>query len=879
MAGGMRPGTGLGIVLLYAASLLVPAGARAQNPIAVENALAGDRGWRLTRRAGPGQLEAYVSAASVNHGEAITVHARADGSRTLTWKLYRMGWYGGAEGRLVASSTAPVPVGPQPAPAPASGTGLVECAWPATFTLQTGAAWTTGVYLFALTRDDGPQTWAIFVVRDDERKSAAVLQASFTTYQAYNPWGGTSLYKGPAQEVSFDRPYAEGNGSGQYFRYEHEFVKWAEALGYDLVYVTNLDLDRDPALLLGQKLFLSVGHDEYWSRPAREALEAAIASGVNAAFFSANSVYWHVRLEPSRRDPSRPRRTQVCYKGQASRDPLAGTPLVTVQFRDPRLAWPENGLLGVQYTAWILVDGSWVVRNAGHWLYRGTNVAEGDAIPGIVGYETDRTVGNGAAPPGLELLARSPVTTVEGSPDWHEATVHVRPSGAFVFAAGTIQWSWGLAKLGIADARIQGMTANVFQRAGLDPAPGSVPPGVSESPLQSHEGAVDAVSTLAGRAFQGGLVDGPATAARFQRPTAAAVDADGNVYVADTGNHAVRLVRNDAARTVVTIAGDGVAGEGDGPAARLRSPQGIAVAPDGTVYVSDTGNQRIVRLRPAGAGWQLETLAGLSGWNGHVDAQRTAARFTGPAGLALAGGALYVADRQNNAIRRVALDGTTTTIAGGGSGGYLDGSGAAAQLYFPSDLAAAGGALYVLDSGNHLVRKVLLSGEHTVSTVAGDPAGGFADGPVDGARFRFTAGIAALGGDLVLADAGNARVRRISGGEVTTFAGDGALGAADGSGSEARFGVPTGVTPLPDGRWLVVDQGASTLRVLGTGSGEPLPPPPPAGGGGGEGGCSSGGGASALAVLAAGVGLARGRRRVVPGTGRVERPGPGQGSS
>ncbi|HYG69309.1 MAG TPA: N,N-dimethylformamidase beta subunit family domain-containing protein, partial [Anaeromyxobacteraceae bacterium] len=413
------------------------------NPIALENQRPGDSGWRLRWAAAPGELEAYAGAASVAAGEAIAIHVRADAERAARWRLYRMGWYGGAEGRLVASG-GPVPVGPRPVPAPDPITGLVACDWPVTFTIPTDPAWTTGIYLLKLVREDGPETWATFVVRDDRRKGAAVYQQPVTTYQAYNPYGGTSLYVGGGKEASFDRPYAEGRGAGQYFRYEHDFVKWAESRGLDLVYVTSLDLERDPSLLLGQRLFLSVGHDEYWSRPMREALEAAIASGVSVAFFSANSVYWQVRLEPSRTTGA-PARTLVGWKKDArTRDPLRGTPLETSQWR--QLGEPENALLGVMYATWQIADAPWVVRNADAWVYEGTGLAEGDTLPLLVGYESDRTWNNGAAPPGLTVLSRSPVIGTDGRPDRHEAVTYETAAGGFVLAVGTIQWSWGLSR-------------------------------------------------------------------------------------------------------------------------------------------------------------------------------------------------------------------------------------------------------------------------------------------------------------------------------------------------------------------------------------------------------------------------------------------------
>lgn len=455
--------------------------------ISVENAQPGGTGWNLHQRTAPGVLEAYTGAPSVQHGGALDVHVRSDRAATVRWEAWRMGSYGGAGGRLLASG-GPVAVGPQALPSPDPATGLIACDWPITFTLQTDASWTSGVFLLVLTRQDGPQTQVPFVVRADERKGVAVFQASFTTYQAYNPWGGKSLYPpSPGVEVSFDRPFAEGNGSGQYFRYEDDFVKWAEARGFDLTYVTNVDLDRDPSLLQGQKLFLSVGHDEYWSRNERAAVEAALAAGTSLAFFSANTCYWQIRLEPSRAD-GRDRRTQVCWKKRAdAEDPLRGTPLETTNWRSPPVNDPENALLGVMFTAWENPPAAaWVVQNAGAWPYQGTGVKDGDSIPGIVGYETNATVDNGATPPGTVVLARSPVVDVSGRTDVQEATVRDGPAGAFVFAAGTIEWSWGLWRS--ADERVRKITENVFRRAGLDPvsdhvpAPPSSPTGPTGTP-------------------------------------------------------------------------------------------------------------------------------------------------------------------------------------------------------------------------------------------------------------------------------------------------------------------------------------------------------------------------------------------------------------
>ncbi|HXN56723.1 MAG TPA: N,N-dimethylformamidase beta subunit family domain-containing protein, partial [Myxococcales bacterium] len=401
------------VALLAVAWPAVALPAAAANPIVAENALPGTTAWRLSAAARGAQLEGYADATSVNHGAPIGMHLRTDGQHTVHWSLYRLGYYRGLGGRLIESG-GPVGVGPQPTPAARRSTGLVECHWPVSFILQTQPSWVSGFYLLKLTREDGLQNHVIFVVRADERKGAAVFQASVTTWQAYNSWGGESLYVdsiglrgGHAREVSFNRPYVDL--SNNYVMFEQYAVMRLESRGYDLVYVTNVDMEKGEAQLQGQRLFLSVAHDEYWTRNERRAVEAAVGQGVSLAFLSANTAYWQIRLEPSRVDGT-PSRTEVSYKDEApAEDPLAHTNLITRRWRDPGPDAPENELLGVMSSAWEAVDSPFVVRGAQSWVYQGTGLRDGDTLPLLVGYESDRTFDNGWAPTGLTVLSSDPV--------------------------------------------------------------------------------------------------------------------------------------------------------------------------------------------------------------------------------------------------------------------------------------------------------------------------------------------------------------------------------------------------------------------------------------------------------------------------------------
>src|SRR5207237_9935130 len=161
----------------------------------------------------------------------------------------------------------------QTSPAVNPATWLVECAWAVSRVLHTARSWVSCIYMLNLIRADGLRRFVPIDIRDDERKNAAVIQASVATWQAYNDWGGESLYSdalglvgGHARAVSFDRPYTDGFGAGEFCNFEDSLVQWVESHGYDVTYLTNVDVHRDPSLLAGQRLFISSGHDEYWSR-------------------------------------------------------------------------------------------------------------------------------------------------------------------------------------------------------------------------------------------------------------------------------------------------------------------------------------------------------------------------------------------------------------------------------------------------------------------------------------------------------------------------------------------------------------------------------------------------------------------------------------
>ena len=329
------------------------------------------------------------------------------------------------------------------------------------------------------------------------------------------------------------------------------------------------------------------------------------------------------------------------------------------------------------------------------------------------------------------------------------------------------------------------------------------------------------VTTFAGVAGQPGIADGTGAAARFNYPSGLAVDAAGNVYVADHGNSAIRKITSGG--TVTTLAGSGGlsgSADGQGSGARFDHPAAVAVDPAGNVYVIDTSNQTVRVI--ASASGSVTTLAGLPGQAGRADGAGAAARFFYPFGIAVTGsGTVYVADTGNHAIRVVTPVGAVTTLAGAAGGsGIADGVGGEALFNYPDGITLdASGTLYVADHDNQTIRKITSAG--AVTTFAGAARiSGSADGSGGAARFNGPTGVAVDStGNVYVADAGNSTIRKITaGGSVTTFAGfAGVAGSSDGPGGSARFNAPEGIAVDSVGNVYVADTNNSTIRKITAG--------------------------------------------------------------
>lgn len=334
------------------------------------------------------------------------------------------------------------------------------------------------------------------------------------------------------------------------------------------------------------------------------------------------------------------------------------------------------------------------------------------------------------------------------------------------------------------------------------------------------------VTTLAGLASSPGSADGTNSSARFSFPNHVAVDAAGNVYVADGGNHAIRKLTPVGANWVVTTlagtAGSPGSADGTNRIARFNNPYGMASDNKGNLYVADTLNNIIRILTPEGANWVVTTAAGSAGSVGFADGSNGDARFNSPAAVASdSAGNLYVADALNNSIRKMTLAGsnwvvTTLTVAGGRHGS-TDGMGLDARFLNPSGVAVdSEKSVYVADQFNHTIRKVTPAG--AVTTLAGLAGhGGGADGAGNQARFANPSGVAVDStGNVYVADTWNSTIRKITPeGVVTTVAGlAGVIGNSDGINSQARFVNPQGVTVDKAGNLYVADTAGYTIRKV-----------------------------------------------------------------
>ncbi len=412
-----------------------------------ENLHPGDGAWLHGHLAGDGTLDGYANVTSAALGETVHFFVSTT-SPTIVAKVYRMGYYQGLGARRVATRTG-IKGSLHPTPAP-DQYGTVDCHWPVTFSLDIDATFPPGQYLVRLENTRNQYRFIPFMVRDDHSIATFVYMSSVTTWQAYNTWGGFSLYRetsGPngtittnanrAVRVSFNRPYSVqfANGAADFIGNEFPLLFLAERLGLDMTYWTDIDLDRRGNRLSRHKALLSLGHDEYYSPAMRNAVTSAVKRGLNVAFFGANFIYRKVRFETGANGVDR---LMINYRSTA--DPISATnpSLATVNWSQYPSHLPESTFSGSIYGG---ADGagSLVVADSASWLWRGAGLRDGSVLPAALGGEFNHFNPQVQNPANVQIFGHSPVGGGVG-----DITYVAEKSQGGVFCSGTGYWIYRL---------------------------------------------------------------------------------------------------------------------------------------------------------------------------------------------------------------------------------------------------------------------------------------------------------------------------------------------------------------------------------------------------------------------------------------------------
>jgi len=470
-----------------AATVKGPDGVQARWVVA-ENERSGTTAWEIGDLAAAAGIQGYASAVQATAAQRVTLFvSTADPSFTVM--AFRMGYYGGTGGRLVWQS--PSTRGLLQATCPvAAGINMVQCSWVPSLSFTITAAWVQGDYLLKLVGSEGQQSYVPLTVWDPSSNATYLVQNSVLTWQAWNTYGGYDLYGGGppgstptydnrARVVSFDRPYAVAAGAADFLGEEYPLVRFVEQHGLDVTYGTDITTDEHPQLLIDHRVFLSLGHDEQWSLPMRDAATTALAHGVNLVFFGASAVLRKVRLQLS---PLGPDRQMVNYRDPPE-DPLYSSDPAQVsqnQWSQPPANWQPSELVGSSYLGYG-IDVPLVVTDAASWLYAGTGLADDTQLSGVIRSDFNGYVRSDANPPNVEILAHSPATPSTGTAGYADTTYYTVPgTGGGVFSTGTNGWIPAMAPcpaspVGCPGTALATMTGNLLRLLGDGPAGASRP--------------------------------------------------------------------------------------------------------------------------------------------------------------------------------------------------------------------------------------------------------------------------------------------------------------------------------------------------------------------------------------------------------------------
>ncbi|HEY2698348.1 MAG TPA: N,N-dimethylformamidase beta subunit family domain-containing protein [Pseudonocardiaceae bacterium] len=474
------------------------------NWVVDENKKPGSPAWRIGDTPKTGAIEGFANQVYASAGQSVKLYVNSTAPK-FTVDAYRIGYYGGVGARLVWSSKQLTGRAQPPCPLTA-GVNMVSCDnWTPSVTVPITSAFVQGDYLFKLTGSHHEQSYVPLTVWDPASHGTYLVKNDVFTWQAWNPYGGYDYYVGPgscprnvyplctrARVVSYDRPYGDEDGTGDFMWLEMPLVQFMEQHGLDVSYVTDLTVAEHPDILANHKALLSEGHDECWSLPERQAATAANAKGLNLAFFGASGVLRHVRSQPS---PLGADRELVDYR-DSGKDPLNGKgdpkEVTGNTWSAPPANWPETDFVGEAYNGFLEPDvhAGLTVADASAWIFKGTGLHNGSVLPAAIGSDVDSLQPRATHPADVQVLAHSGLpasqaqaNTRDGNTFYSDMTYYTGPNAkAGVWDSGTNNWIPALVPGGgesPATARlVQQITGNLFWLIGQGPA-GKIQPSTA----------------------------------------------------------------------------------------------------------------------------------------------------------------------------------------------------------------------------------------------------------------------------------------------------------------------------------------------------------------------------------------------------------------
>lgn len=446
-----------------------------------ENQLPGTTAWEITQTTG-NTIAGYANLTGVQAGQSVNLYVNTTAPQYFI-QAFRMGYYQGDYGRLMWTSSQLRGVNQRACPL-TPGINMISCNWSLSYTFKIPNSWPQGDYLFKLNAEPGQQSYIPLTIWDPSSHATYLIDNSVFTWQAWNNWGGYDLYGGlsstgaltyddRSRVLSFDRPYATGNGAGDFLGNELPLIEFMEKNGLDVSYINDILFSENPNVILNHKVYLSLGHAECWDLNERNAALEGIAHGVNFVFFAASPILRHVRMQPGPHDS--PDREMVDYR-DPQKDPLYGINNLEVTgntWAQPPTNLPAAQIVGDTYGGYGINDPM-VIVDASAWPFQGTGLQNGSQLAGVVRFDYDHYVPANYDPPDVQILGHSPVPYP--SPSYADMTYYTNlTSKAGVIATGTNFWIPSLTPCPPSQTNcpapyLRKITANILNVFGQGPA-------------------------------------------------------------------------------------------------------------------------------------------------------------------------------------------------------------------------------------------------------------------------------------------------------------------------------------------------------------------------------------------------------------------------